>query len=91
MAVFKFLAPNGNPIVRVLETVPLGANIEGISEDGNSITYSGGSDVYWDDQSPVHRDHSFVFLDEDGAEYHFDQLTKAEEVALAEDLELPND
>lgn len=82
MAIFKFHAPNGKEIVRILESVPVGANISGISEDGDTVYYAGGSNVYWDDQKPVHRPgpFSFVYLDEDGAEYTFDQLTKGEEI-----------
>lgn len=88
MAVFKFYAPTGKEITRILETVPAGANIEGVSEDGSTVFYSGGSDVFWDDQTPVRRENSFVYLDEDGEEWDFAQLTKGEEVPQAEDLEV---
>ncbi|CCF19129.1 protein of unknown function [Pseudorhizobium banfieldiae] len=76
----KFKAPNGMPITCILEKVPCIVGLESISEDGTEVEYDGnGSDVIWDEQKPVKRGGSFVFLDEDGEEWTFDQLTKVEE------------
>ncbi len=73
----RYQSPNGSPIVGVLESCPCKAFIEDISEDGKSVTYgTTGSEMDWDSQRPVIRDGSLVFIDDDGEEWPFDQLTK---------------
>lgn len=73
----NYRAPNGLTINGVLERTPCSVGIESISDDGSEVEYDGnGSTMYWDHQEPVKRGGSLVFLDEDGGEWTFDQLTK---------------
>lgn len=82
----RYASPNGVPIDRVLETVPCGAGIKDIAADGSSVEYDpSGSDVFWDDQRPVKRNGSFVFLDADGDEWTFDQLVLVEAYSEEDD------
>lgn len=75
-----YKAPNGKLIDRIFETTPCAVGITSISDDGKQVEYDGhGSDMLWDEQKPIERNGSFVFLDEDGGEWTFDQLTKVED------------
>lgn len=77
----NYKSPTGSPIVGVLESCPCQAFIEDISEDGRTVTYgTTGSVMDWDSQQPIIRDGSLVFIDENGAEWPFDQLVKQEGV-----------
>jgi hypothetical protein len=77
----KYQSPTGSPINRVLETVPVVAFIDSVSADGHTVYYAGNTEVLWDEQKPVRRENSFVFLDEDGQEWDFIQLSPLEEAA----------
>jgi hypothetical protein len=75
-----FKSPTGDLIVAILETTPCRVGITSISADGREVEYDGtGSQMFWDDQKPVKRNDSYVFLDENGGEWTFDQLIKVEE------------
>lgn len=71
-----FLAPNGVPIVAVLESVHCKANLQAITKrDGKLIyEYDGQTDIFWDEQRPVERDGGPVFLDAEGDEWTARQL-----------------
>jgi hypothetical protein len=71
----NYIAPNGNTIVGILESVTCVAAIEGLDAQGMPV-YAGGSEVFWDEQKPVLRNGGFVFLDESGDEWAFAQLTE---------------
>lgn len=66
-------APNGLEIVGTLETMTGRAAVTSISDDGIP-THEGGTEVFFPSKT-VERDGKFVFLDEDGEEWTFDQLT----------------
>lgn len=70
----RYESPNGTAIIGILETVICRADINGISADGSAVEYAGNTEVFWDEQKPVSRNGSFVFLDTDGAEWAFDQI-----------------
>jgi hypothetical protein len=78
-----YQSPNGSTITEILEQVHCGAAIESISDDGKTVVYSGGTDVFWDDQKPVVREGKLIFLDDNGDEWTFDQLTAVEETVDA--------
>lgn len=76
----RYISPNGNLIVAILESTPCSVGIEGISADGTEVEYDGnGSTMFWDDQKAVKRNGSLVFLDEEGGQWSFDQLSVAPE------------
>ena len=86
----QFKAPNGLLIDRIFEKVPCAVGITDIAEDGQSFTYDGnGADMWWDDQYSERNkaDSSFIFIDEDGDQWTFDQLTKVDEEAEEEEDE----
>lgn len=67
-------APNGLEITGTLEAFTGRARISGISEDGTP-EHAGGTEVFLEDGKTVERDGKPVFLDEEGGEWTFDQLT----------------
>ena len=69
-----WFSPTGSRIVGTLETIPGIATITDIAADGTP-QYAGGTEVQWNCQKTVTRDGKIVFLDEDAAEWTFDQLT----------------
>lgn len=69
----QYLSPTGSEIIGTLERLIGRAEISGIQDDGTP-KYAGETEVFWDDQTSVLRDGKRVFLDEDGAEWTFDQL-----------------
>lgn len=71
----RFLSPNGHAIIGVLETVPGRANAAEYDADGVP-EYSGGTEVFWDDQKPVMEDGSRIYLCDDGERWRFDQLVR---------------
>lgn len=73
-----YTAPNGLPIIGTLETMCGVALIDEIDETGEPV-FSGETKIWWDEQKTVERDGKLVFVDEEGGEWIFDQLTKVEE------------
>lgn len=73
-----YQSPNGSPIIGTSDIIPATALISGIDERGLPI-YAGGSDVHWDCQETQTRNDKFVFVDEDGNTWTFDQLIKIEQ------------
>ena len=75
-------APNGKLIVGTLESVYGVAQIdeESTLED---ICYDGYTDINWDSQESVIKDGGRTFIDEDGHEWHEDQLKLAAVIAEA--------
>lgn len=80
MAVHKYLSPNGDPIVQILEQVIALASVEGIDDEGNPLYGSTGSSMDWDNQTSVLRDGKLVYVCEGGNQWFFDQLVKSEEI-----------
>lgn len=74
MATKNYLSPHGVPIVGTLERVDALGRISGISDKGEP-DFSGDTEVFWDTQTTVRRDGEIVFLDEDGGEWLFYELT----------------
>lgn len=73
-----YKSPTGSLIIGTLETTPCRCEIHGINEDG-SPDYAGESKMFWDDTRPIMRDNKILYLDEDGSEWTFDQLSVAVE------------
>lgn len=67
-------SPTGVQITGTLESLTARAHISGIADDGTP-EHSGGSEIFYDDGKTVERDGKPVFLDEEGGEWTFDQLT----------------
>ena len=70
----RYKSPTGSPIVGTLETIVGIGMIKGIDVDGTP-DYVGETDIFWDDQITVVRDGKIIFVDDDGDEWTFDQLT----------------
>ena len=83
MTTRKYLSPGGVPIVGTLERLSGLARISGISDEGEPEFSGGtevcwdeqGTEVFWDDQITATRKGKIVYLDENGGEWTFDQLT----------------
>ncbi len=75
----KYAAPNGSPICGSAEFVLATASISSINADGTPVYDGGGTEIHWDTQKQFTRDGKPLFVDEDGAEWTFDQLTVIEE------------
>lgn len=73
-----YKSPTGSLIVGTLETIQGSAQITEITEAGDPV-YAGDTEVFWDSQETVERDGQTVFLDEDGEEWVFGDLTVADE------------
>lgn len=73
-----YRAPNGQLIQGTLEQIPGVALISGIGDEGEP-EYDGETKVWWDDQKTLTRDGKTIFVDDEGFEWTFDQLTKVEE------------
>jgi hypothetical protein len=68
-------SPQGTEIVGTLETITGRASIQDISDTGEP-DYSGGTEVFWDEQKTVLNEAGqAIFLDENGEQWTFDQLT----------------
>lgn len=74
MTVKNYLSPSGSPIIGTSDTVSCRAEIVGIEDDGTP-EYEGDTEVFWDEQETKERDGKILFMDEDGYEWTFDQLT----------------
>lgn len=74
----SYISPNGSPIIGTSDVVSCRAEILGIEDDG-SPEYRGEIEVFWDEQKTLEREGKILFLDEDGCEWTFDQLSVEEE------------
>lgn len=72
----NYLSPTGSPIVGTLECLSGVALLEGISATGEP-TYSGDTEIWWEEQRTAEREGKTVFVDNDGFEWTFDQLVPA--------------
>lgn len=70
----NYLSPNGVPINGTLERLTGRAEISGIDPETGAPEYSGGTEIFYNDQQTVERGGMIVFLDEAGDEWTFDQL-----------------
>ena len=68
----NYTAPNGSPIVGVLEILTATALVDGFGADGSPV-YSGESKMHYDAQRPVADEDRF--LDETGKAWALSQLT----------------
>lgn len=75
----RFQSPKGHDIVGTYERVYGIAPISEINDEGEPV-YAGGTRIDWDSQETLTRDGQRIFVDEDGGEWTFDQLVKAEEM-----------
>lgn len=69
--------PNGLPITGILEACPCRCRIAKFwrTSDGTlDFEYSGGSEMFYDEQKTVERGNQRVFLDEEGNEWLESQL-----------------
>ncbi len=80
----KYQAPTGSPICGSAEFVLVTASIAGIKPDGTPEYDGARSEVHWDTQKQVMRDDKPLFVDENGEEWTFDQLTVIGESADAD-------
>lgn len=80
----NYLSPNGSPIIGTLEHLTGRAELDGIDPETGEPEYSGGTEIFYDDQRTAERDGKIIFLDEGGEEWTFDQLV-LDEAEEAED------
>jgi hypothetical protein len=80
MSLKTYRTPNGDLIVGTLETLKGISGISGINPETGVPQHSGNTEVFWDDQQSVMRNGGFVFLDEGGDEWSFDELEEVTEV-----------
>ncbi|BAR61917.1 hypothetical protein NK6_8770 [Bradyrhizobium diazoefficiens] len=74
----EYVSPTGSPILGTLERLTGRAEITGIEDNGEPV-YQGGTEIFYDDQVTATQDGKMIFLDENGAEWTFDQLTPADD------------
>jgi hypothetical protein len=67
-------SPTGVQITGTLETLKGRAHISGISSEGVP-EHAGGTEIFYEEGRTVERDGKIVFLDDEGGEWTFDQLT----------------
>ncbi|PZR93566.1 MAG: hypothetical protein DI537_10655 [Stutzerimonas stutzeri] len=67
-------SPTGREITGTLEALKGRARISGISPEGEP-EHSGGTEIFFEEGHTVERDGKAVFLDDEGGEWTFDQLT----------------
>ncbi|WP_396604853.1 hypothetical protein ACFLEY_22285 [Bradyrhizobium sp. YCK136] len=82
----EYVSPTGSPILGTLERLTGRAEITGIEDDGEPV-YQGGTEIFYDDQVTATQDGKMIFLDENGAEWTFDQLTPADDSEEGDDEE----
>lgn len=80
MTVNRYQAPNGLEIVGTSDVVACRAEIDGVEDDGTPA-YAGETEVFWDEQRTREKGGKILFLDEDGNEWTFDQLSRILEPA----------
>lgn len=73
-----YVSPTGAEILGTLERLTGRAEISGIEDNGEPV-YSGETEIFYDDQVTETKDGKMIFLDENGAEWTFDQLIPADE------------
>lgn len=74
-----WLSPSGAAITGTLEKLKGEAAIVDIKDDGEPV-YEGGTEIFWDDaETATDEAGKTIFLDENGAEWTFDQLVKDDE------------
>ncbi|TYO65469.1 hypothetical protein FXV83_16165 [Bradyrhizobium hipponense] len=73
----EYVSPTGSPILGTLEKLTGRAEIMGIDDNGEPV-YQGGTEIFYDDQVTATKDGKMIFLDENGAEWTFDQLQPVE-------------
>ncbi|KQS84300.1 hypothetical protein ASG58_21255 [Rhizobium sp. Leaf383] len=71
----QYRTPTGALIIGATETTPCVASIAGINADGTPEYDGNGSTMDWDNQTARTRGDKILFVDENGAEWTFDQLT----------------
>ncbi|TDW20460.1 hypothetical protein EV128_12590 [Rhizobium azibense] len=74
----QYQSPNGSSIVGTSDYVLVTAHIKGIHDDGTP-DYAGDSKIDWDSQETQLLEGKLLYIDEDGVEWTFDQLTPIEE------------
>lgn len=75
----EYVSPTGSPILGTLERLTGRAEISGIADDGTP-QFMDETEVFWDDQRTAKTDDGkVIFLDANGAEWTFDQLTPADD------------
>jgi hypothetical protein len=74
----EYVSPTGSPILGTKELLTGRAEITGIDDNGEPV-YAGDTEIFYDDQVTETKDGKMIFLDEDGAEWTFDQLKPADE------------
>lgn len=72
-------SPTGSQILGTLERLSARAEIVDIDPKTGEPEYQGSTTIFWGDERTVTRDGKTVFLDENGAEWTFDQLTSEED------------
>jgi hypothetical protein len=82
----EYVSPTGSPILGTKELLTGRAEITGIEDNGEPV-YQGSTEIFYDDQVTETLEGKMIFLDEDGAEWTFDQLKPADEEAEDDDAE----
>ncbi|AZO61756.1 MULTISPECIES: hypothetical protein [unclassified Mesorhizobium] len=72
----NYLSPTGSPITGTLERLTGRAHISDIDPETGEPEYAGGTEIFWNDIQTAKRNGKIVFLDEEGDEWTFDQLTR---------------
>jgi hypothetical protein len=80
MAIYQYISPKGTIIVGTAETSKGRADIEGIDPGTGEPEYTGWTRFMYENQRTETRDGKILFLDEEGYEWTFDQLTPVGEV-----------
>ncbi|BBB99729.1 MULTISPECIES: hypothetical protein [Bradyrhizobium] len=75
----EYVSPSGSAIIGTLERLTGRCGISGIEDDGTPVHDSDGTVIFYDDQVTATKDGKTVFLDDNGAEWTFDQLTPVDD------------
>ncbi|MHC2249951.1 hypothetical protein [Bradyrhizobium elkanii] len=75
----EYVSPTGSPIKGTKELLTGRCGISGIEDDGTPVHDGDGTVIFYDDQVTETKDGKTVFLDDNGAEWTFDQLTPVDE------------
>lgn len=83
----RFVSPNGVLIIGTLAKVP--ARVNALEYDADGIPqWDGGTELFWDEMDTVERKGSLVYIDEEGGEWAFDQLSpKLEDIEETDEIE----
>jgi len=74
----QYVSPTGSPIQGTIERLSGICLVDGINDDGTPSYLECGTKIFWDDQRSATKDNKILYLDENGAEWTFDQLQLAE-------------